>query len=281
LSTDPDITGLPPGGADPSADAEPIDVVEPERASFGPSRRTWAKLVIAAAVVQAGIGFGLLRPDHMLVEHVRFEGNARASEVSLRHLVDVRNGTTMWTVDLDRAGTGAAHHPWVRSATARREWPDTVVVTVDEYRPVALLASNGLRYVDADGTAFLAASSDDVDYPILSGIDPDLAEAHPDLPRVVVKTALHLLDDVDASGLFTRDDVSEVHFDASVGFSVQLRSGARVIFGLDGQQHELERLASLVRRGVDLHQRVLVDLAPESIAIVRPLDEPSPAPSPS
>ena len=214
----------------------------------------------------------LVRPDLMLVEHVVFAGNMRANPVELRHLVDVRNGTTMFGVDLGRASAGAQLHPWVRHATAFRQWPATVVVKIDEYVPVALLERDGLWYVSADGDVFLRARADDLDFPVITGLDPALERSHPDLPTLVVHDGLALLHALDARDLVSRSRISEVSFSATHGWTVHVVGGARVIFDLDGRERQLARLAALLKQGVDLDKPVLVDLAPESLAIVRPLD---------
>ena len=207
-----------------------------------------------------------------LVEHVEFVGNSRAEAAGLRHLVDVRNGTAMGGVDLARVEEGAQRHPWIRSAKAYRRWPDTVVVDVQEYQPVALLQRDGLWYVDADGTVFARGFGRDLDFPVITGIDDELGASHPDLPGLAIRESLTLLNALDAQGLVARDRVSEIAFSRHQGFAVHVRSGARIWFGFDGHEQELGRLRSLVDQGVDLQDRILVDLAPESLAIVRPLD---------
>lgn len=221
------------------------------------------------------VAFVVARPDCMLVERVVFEGRARAGEAALRHLADIPNGTTIWTVDLEAAARGVERHPWVRRARAVREWPDRVVVEIEEYEPVALLHYDRTYYVDRDGTPFLADATGDLDYPSITGIGPDLERAHPDLPRLAVRDALRLIDALDARGLLTRDRISEVAFSRTRGFTVH-GPGARFAFGVDDLERKLDRLERLVAEGqVDPSAPLMVDLAPETVAIVRPLDAPS------
>lgn len=230
-------------------------------------------LVVAFAVLLVAV-VALVRPDHWMVEHVEFRGAQRAELAQLRHLVDVRNGTTIWGADLRQTAAGAKHHPWVRDAHVWREWPDTLVVQVEEYQPVALLQSGGLFYVDADGSVFRRAQGEDLDYPIISGLDPKLGSMHPDLPRLVVRDALHLMDALDERGIVRRESVSEIAFSPARGFTLTLRGNeyqARIVFGLENTERQLDRLSLLLDRGVDLSKPLLIDLAPVSLAIVRPL----------
>lgn len=240
------------------------------------AHRLLAHLTKAALVAWAGVAvlvIGVVRPDHLLVERVEFRGAERASAPALRHLAGMENGTTMWGVDTAAIAAGVERHPWVKNATVHRSWPDGVVVDVEEYVPAAMLLSGGLYYVDAEGNVFMEARGEDVDYPVITGIEPELGDAHPDLPRVAARDALKLVTALDERGLVDVADVSEVSFSPARGFTVMLRRSlaARLVFGLEDHDRELGRLARLMDDGLDLQKPVLVDLAPERIAIVRPL----------
>lgn len=220
------------------------------------------------AVVAGGL---LFRPDLLFVEHVRFGGNDVATVAELRHLAGLPNGTRIWEVDVERVAHDVEAHPWVRRAAVRRVFPDRVHIDVEEHVPVALLHFDRLIYVDAHGEAFLEADASDLDYPSLTGISPELARLHPDLPGKAVASALSLLDELDARGYVARDLIDEVHFSRTRGFTVHTR-GSRVLFALEGVEGQLERLGSLLASGtVDLDRPTYVDLGPRSVAIVRQL----------
>lgn len=216
--------------------------------------------------------FGVFRPDCMLVERVVFDGHERAGLAELRHLADLPNGTTIWSVDLEAVARGVERHPWVRRARAVRQWPDRVVVDIEEYVPVALLHYDRTYYVDRDGTPFLADATNDLDHPSITGIGPELERAHPDLPRLAVRDALWLIDELDARGLIPREQISEIAFSRTQGFTVH-GPRARFAFGVDDLENRLARLERLLTEGrVHPNSPLLVDLAPATVAIVRPLD---------
>jgi hypothetical protein len=233
----------------------------------------WIRSIIALTLTLPLVGaFAMVRPDMLVVEEVAFDGHRRAGPAALRHLAEIRNGTTLFGVDLDAAARGVERHPWVRSARAFRSWPAGVVIEVEEYEPVALLHFNGLHYVSEDGVPFAEASNDDLDYPNLTGIDRTLESLHPELPRQAIRNALWLLSTVDERGLLSRDEISEVSFSRTRGLTVHIH-GSRVIFGLEAIGRQVDRLAMLLDRGeLDLSRPHVVDLAPSTVAIVRPLD---------
>ncbi len=240
---------------------------------------TWIRLgclgIACLGAVLAGL---VLRPHVILVERVTFEGSQRATAAELRHLADLPNGTSILSVDVEAVARGVQRHPWVRHAEAEVKWPHTVQVVVDEFRPVALLhagasssgGAGGLRYVDASGVAFLPGLPGDRDYPHLTGLGAELGQVHPELPALALRDALWLLDTLDARGLVHTEQISEIAFSRSRGWTVHA-GGSRITFGHSQLAGQADRLAALLDQGLDLADAHFVDLAPRSVAIVRPL----------
>lgn len=237
------------------------------------------RLASLAVVTLLVLGWAIVRPELLYVERVAFEGVVRSTEAELRHLADIRNGTTIWGVDTQAVSDGVLRHPWVAGVQTERELPNRVIVRVTEYEPEALVAfDGGLFYVDGAGTPFLRAHSDELDFPVVTGITSELEEVHPKIPRLAVRDALYLIRELDRRKLVSRDSLSEIYFHPTRGFTVRTtgamagRSSARVLIALGDYERQLRRLAALVDAGVDLSQPLHVDLGPKKVAIVRPLD---------
>ena len=84
------------------------------------------------------------------VVHIEIEGMDRASEVSIRHLADLREGDRLLGLDLERVVNSVKRHPWVAEAQIKRKFPSTVRIQVQEHQPVLLLAHRGLFFVADD-----------------------------------------------------------------------------------------------------------------------------------
>jgi cell division protein FtsQ len=177
----------------------------------------------------------------------------------------------VWDVDLDLAVRGVRKHAWVKNATAYRKFPNQVVVDIQEHNPVAMVMTDQLLYVDERGEAFLNANSSDLDFPVITGVTQGVVSAHPDLPGAVIREAVDLLQSLENGRLLYREQISEVAFDSSMGWTIFVNGGARFQFGLENIPKQLHRLGRVLSNGVSLTDSVVVDLAPETVAIVKPM----------
>ncbi len=234
-----------------------------------------ANLVLAPAGVAV---FALARPDLWMVERVVFEGRERTSVAELRHLMDLPNGTPPWRVDPEAVATSLERHPWVREANVELRWPSEVVVHVEERRAAGLLHDGDeLLYVDERGVPFVRARGSGapggLDHVHLTGMGSELDAIHPELAPRAIADALWLVDALDREGLVPRERVSEVAFSRTSGFLVHT-GRSRLAFGPADLPEQVKRLSVLVARGLRLEEPHHVDLAPATVAIVRPLDLP-------
>ncbi|HRK79574.1 MAG TPA: FtsQ-type POTRA domain-containing protein, partial [Thiobacillus sp.] len=89
------------------------------------------------------------------------------TEAQIRLVAERQVRGTFFTVDLERVRSSLEKLPWVREARVERRWPDTLVVSLVEYVPLARWNDNAL--VNADGEVFVAAAAGSL--PRLSGPD--------------------------------------------------------------------------------------------------------------
>ncbi|MBO9355125.1 FtsQ-type POTRA domain-containing protein [Bordetella petrii] len=97
------------------------------------------------------------------------------SPEAVRAVIARRFGGNFFTVDLDQAREVFESVPWVRRASIRRIWPDTLRVRIEEQQPLALWNEN--QMINTWGEAFTANTGeldDDTELPQFSG--PEGAE---------------------------------------------------------------------------------------------------------
>ncbi|GGB89823.1 cell division protein FtsQ/DivIB [Pseudoduganella buxea] len=131
--------------------------------------------VAVGACVVAGVWWLAHRPVFDL-RAIRVESMDRAE---LRHvnLLTLKNGTqgrisgNFFTSDLENVRQVFEAVPWVRRATVRREWPDQLIVEVEEHEALGTWGEDG-RLLSVKGdvfTANLAEAEEDHALPQFSG----------------------------------------------------------------------------------------------------------------
>lgn len=225
---------------------------------------------VTALAVAGGCAWLLCASPWLRYGNLQVVGNVRAPVSQVRHLANLPDGEALVLVNLDEAVAGVERHPWVAHASARRSFPDTVVIEVVERVPVALVQLDAIYLVDAEGTIFARAHEGDYDHPMLTGIDSALVESQPEVARRLVTEGLAWLAAAHERGGLAETDLSELRFDAKTGYTLFLRNGGEVLLGF-ADRERVARLAMLTAQGLDLTSPHRVDLASQRLAVVTPL----------
>lgn len=131
--------------------------------------------LLALALLASSFWWLAQRPMFAL-KVIRIEGTA---EVPLRYVNrSTVKGTAVprikgnfFTVNLDAVRSAFESVPWVRKATVRREWPDKLIVMLEEHVPLGTWGEDG-RLLSVKGdvfTANLAEAEEDGELPALAG----------------------------------------------------------------------------------------------------------------
>jgi len=65
-----------------------------------------------------------------------------------------RGKRNIWTVPCAEVSARLASHPWIRSVSVRKSFPDLLVVRIEEQRPIAMVNLDALWYVNDEGKLF-------------------------------------------------------------------------------------------------------------------------------
>lgn len=157
---------------------------------------------------------------------------AHVTEAQIRLVAERQVRGTFFTVDLDSVRNSLEKLPWVREARVERRWPDTLVVSLIEYVPLARWNDNAL--LSADGHVFIAAVSGPL--PRLSGPEGSHAEVAAAYRRH--QAALAPL------GMA----LDEVRLSPRRAWRLRLNSGMRLALGREQTDARLARFVSLYPR---------------------------------
>jgi cell division protein FtsQ len=125
--------------------------------------------LVALALLASGLWWLAQRPMFTLrtirVEGVAEEQLRRVNSLTIRASAVPRIKGNFFTADLDAVRAAFESVPWVRKAMVRREWPNKLIVTLEEHRALGTWGDDG-RLLSVKGdvfTANLAEAEDDGD----------------------------------------------------------------------------------------------------------------------
>ena len=219
----------------------------------------WAGVPAALRAARAHAYFAL--------SSIEIDGNRRLTRRDVLEWAGVTDGSSVWDAKPTAIRRRLLRHPAVRSVHVERELPRRLRIAVQERRPVAILVSGGLQYVDRDGHVIgPLRDADSRDFPLITGFDADGAG---DLVGMGVHRALQLLRWCERLNAF--DDVSEIHVDRHRGLTVfPRRTAVAVVIGWGQWRDKLRRSARVFAAWEGHTERLaLVDLSFRDQVVVR------------
>lgn len=198
----------------------------------------------------------LLESGYFGVKQISLERHLRVSEGDILDASDIEIGDSLFDLELHMIGRKIEEHPWIAKAEVKRFFPDQVVIRVVEREVRGIIDLGYLYYVDFAGDVFkMLDAGDELDYPVITGIDRQYLLDNPDKTQGCVNLALQLMTELDSRALFNLDDVSEIHYDEHEGLVMHTRiGGVPVRLGKQGFAAKLNRLESIYD---DLEPRLL------------------------
>jgi cell division protein FtsQ len=231
-------------------------------------------LVAAVVLVGASCAFAyswLTRSPLFSVRSVEMNRCANVTQEEVWTVVRGGGKRNIWTVPVREVSRKLASHPWIRSVSVRKVFPDRLVVRIEEHRPVAMVNLDVLWYVNDEGRLFKRLTAyDPKDLAIVTGFSAGDLRAKDAVTTRSFRKALDLLRTAEAGPL--RKNLSEVHYDAQDGYTLVTRDTG-VQFKVGGMDHQkairrveeaLPKLSSLGKSSG------IVDLKTEGRIFVRP-----------
>jgi len=130
------------------------------------SLRRLTRLLFVAALLAAVVW--LFRSPFLSVHDVEVAGGREVDVAGTLAASGIEAGVPMMDVDTEAAETALGEDPWVASVSVARRWPQTVVVEIEERRPVAwVLDAGGWWATAADGVRLEPATSPEPGWPVV------------------------------------------------------------------------------------------------------------------
>lgn len=203
----------------------------------------WREPLILSAVSLRDF---VLQSPYFAVREIQVRGGEKVSGAEIISMAGLRQGMSIWQVDLVGIEKKIARHPWVRRVLTRRDFPRRIIIEVEERKPKAIVAVRKLYYVDGDGVVFKeVAAGDNVKFPLLTGLRAEEIMAAGPALRRRIRDAMRL-----AEMMAERShSLSEIHFEAPdrlVVYTTAHPLALRMGWGeWDAKLERLERLLEL------------------------------------
>jgi cell division protein FtsQ len=130
--------------------------------------------VTVVASIAAGVWWISQRPMFTLkavrVESIYDMDLKHVSEITVRNSIAGKITGNFFTANLEQVRTTFEAVPWVRRATVRREWPNQLIVDVEEHEPLGTWGEDG-RLLSVKGEVFTANLAEADEDHALPGFD--------------------------------------------------------------------------------------------------------------
>lgn len=198
----------------------------------GITSRSLVAFITLMAVVSLGV-FAVVETERRAIVSVRVAGELRHTpRADLERAVAAHTNSSLYRVDVGRIRAAAMAQAWVKHASVRRVWPDSLHIAVIEREPVARWQSNG--FIEADASVFFPPSLEGFeDLPQLDGPPGTETEV---LDRFMSLRSL--------LGSVSRQ-VARITLDERHAWLVELDSGVEIVIGQARDNHSVERLVAV------------------------------------
>jgi len=164
-------------------------------------------------------------------------------------LTGVKLGESLLKIDLQHVAEQLEKNPWVEKLKVRRRFPGTLSIEIDERVPVAVVNMGYLYYLDSKGEIFKPLTEGDrLDYPVITGISEEDLLKDADGTKIMLTTALGLMEMLKKGTVFRLSDVSEIHLDKGYGYTLfTTQGGIPVKLGNSDFQGKLARFSQVYK----------------------------------
>jgi cell division protein FtsQ len=177
----------------------------------------------------------------------------------------------IWSLSSKDIGSRLLTHPWVRSVSVRKAFPDRLVVRIQERKPAAMINLDALYYLDEEGRIFKRLTAyDPKNFPIVTGFSQRELGSRDAVALQNLQKTLELLRCTESGVL--RQNVSEVHFDAQEGYTLVTRdTGLQLKIGTMDFREAMKRVEVAMPKLSSVGQaKGIVDLKTAGRIFVRP-----------
>lgn len=196
-------------------------------------------IVVMTAMLIYGYNFAISSP-YFRIQGTTVRGLRELTEKDVQKLMAIRPSNTVFSINIKAIARRISSNPWVRKVSIAREFPDKLIVEIEERTALALFKMEEDLYIlDKEGVFFKKLDyGDDVDVPVLTGYYREGK-----MNKQLLDKTLNLLKKLASSTSFpTINMVSEINGSDVGGLSLFTDNGFCLKLGFDNYESKLQRL---------------------------------------
>jgi cell division protein FtsQ len=172
------------------------------------------------------------------VKNIRVEGCMRVDGTEAVRQSGIAPGMRMMKLSTAAARMAIERIAWVRRARVVRQFPGTVVIRLEERKPIALVNCGRVRYLDEDGVLLPLFAATYSNLPVVSGFLPDTSGR---LGATALARVKRFLTDCESAEGSVAKRISQVDFSAPRAVRIKLEDSPAMIEINDEQTPTLLR----------------------------------------
>ncbi|MGD0373983.1 MAG: FtsQ-type POTRA domain-containing protein [Streptosporangiaceae bacterium] len=255
--------GLPPVTTAGRDDAQPPGRGRDDTTPAGRGREgeLWkaACFVFAAVAIVAGLAWALLGSSLLVVRSVQVTGERQVSRAEVLQAAGIRLGTPLIRVNTTKVARRVEQLTQVQSAKVSRDWPDKVVISVQERSPaLAVAMQGGFGLIDGFGVVVREEARKPPAMPLLTAPVPGAGTSLRGSPAV--RAAVAVVRELPAQ---LRHRVKSVSAPSATAVTLQLTRGITILWGgSDRPAAKVSELSILMRAHASYY-----DVSDPSVAV--------------
>lgn len=225
-------------------------------------KNLWPVLLgLLSAGIAAGAFFWLSQSELLAIDDIVIDGNrVVATEEIMDKTGPALRGRSLLSFSFNDVSRSLSDFPYVESVELERDFPNTMMIHIREYRPFVTLAGEGGRFfmLASDGSVLADMPAPDPGFPLLTTKEPCPAHTGGTVDCIDALTGYEFMNNIPTN---FNQDIAEVRVvDGDV--IMRTRSGVNVNFGgLADYGLKFEVLRQLLARSVSSGTTLTIDVS--------------------
>jgi cell division protein FtsQ len=206
-----------------------------------------AALLMVILFMATGLIYGFnyaISAPYFLIKATSVKGCRELTEKDVLALAALKSSQTIFSVNMEAMARRIASQPWVKNVAIVREFPNRLVIEVQERTTLAMCRKSEDFYLfDADGVFFKQLETgDEVDVPVLTGY-----YQKEQLNKELFDMTMQLMKALAVSKTFPAlNAVSEINASEVSGLSLYTENGFCLKLGFGNYENKLQRLLPVI-----------------------------------